>query len=127
MNKRTLIFEGAGWDKAEHNGVGNCRIRATFLNKCGQTIYLEITGHKPHNYSPNFVKNFDFHGFVNHCLLGGPRGERMNLEHTSIEYTKERILGLVNSIEIGGDFDEIEVKNTGWSGFFVNGKAVSRE
>jgi hypothetical protein len=119
---KILIFEGAGWDQAEHNGVGNCRIRATFLNRFGTTIYLELTGHKPHAHSPKFVSKYLFYGHVSHCLSGGCRGERMNVEGMGLEYTKERILGLVNSIEIGGNFTDIEVNNTNWCGFTLDGK-----
>jgi len=31
--KNKLIFEGAGWNKAESNNVGNCRIRTRLKNK----------------------------------------------------------------------------------------------
>lgn len=122
-SNKVLIFEGAGWDKADHNGVGNCRIRATFLNKNGVKVYIELTGHKPHKHSPNWVSKFDFHGHVSHLLLfRGHNGERQNLEGHSFEYTKERILSLVNSIEVGGEFDSIEVNNDGWCGFTLDGK-----
>ena len=123
---KTLIFEGAGWDKADHNGVGNCRIRTTFLNKNGTEIYLEMTGHAPHKHSPSYMKNYTFAGHVSHCFFTKDHktsySERLSkIDRMSFEYTKERILGIINSIEIGGDFTDIEVKNSGWSGFSFDG------
>ncbi|EJW14059.1 hypothetical protein PAV_141p01650 (plasmid) [Paenibacillus alvei DSM 29] len=48
---KILIFEGAGWDVAEHNGVGNCRIRTRIKNIDGVSIYLEMSGTKKRNRS----------------------------------------------------------------------------
>lgn len=123
---KTLIFEGAGWAQAEHNGVGNCRIRTTFLNKKGVQIYFECNGTKPHANSPTYVKRHLFFGWVAHCLEGGSGGKRMALEGHGFEYTKENILKLVNSIELGGEFDAIEVNNDDWCGFTLDGKPEAK-
>lgn len=58
---KTLIFEGAGWssaDSSKASDVGNCRIRATFLNKQGKQIYIELNGTIPHKWSPQYMKGF---------------------------------------------------------------------
>lgn len=49
--KKTLYFEGAGWDGAneEYNGL-NCRIRTAFHNDNGDMFYLELNGCHPNKY-----------------------------------------------------------------------------
>jgi hypothetical protein len=126
IKPKILIFEGAGWEKAEHNGVGNCRIRATFKNKNGQGVYIELIGHKPHTHSPESVKRYNFAGFVSHLFYTKDKKTNYTpalrrLERVTFEYTKENILTLVNSLEVGGDFTDIEVRNEGWNGFSING------
>lgn len=133
---KTLKFEGAGWDKAESNGVGNCRIRATFINDAGKTIYLELTGHARHQYSSPSLRNFTFPWHISHLhVVDTTTGKRdENKRHQAClrdtwkitrEYTKENLLWLVNK-KLGCSFDAIEVINDGtWSGFSVDGKDSS--
>ena len=64
----TLIFEGAGWDTAENNGVGNCRIRTKFINNTGDEIYLELTGHASTQYSPPSMRLYDFPWHITHVF-----------------------------------------------------------
>ena len=122
---KTLIFEGAGWTDAESSkasDVGNCRIRTTFKNKRGQESYLEVNGHPPHKNSPHYMKNFKVGGWVSHCYsTENTDGSTLRkLENHTFEYCKESILKLVNSFEIQGGFDAIEVRND-WNGFKLDG------
>lgn len=127
---KTLKFEGAGWSKAESNGVGNCRIRTTFVNDKGMTIYLEMTGHASHRNSPPSLKRFEFPWHISHLhkvdTATGKRDETANAPtfgdtwKITKEYTKENILQLVNR-HLDSSFEAIEVLNEGWSGFDVNG------
>lgn len=88
----TLIFEGAGWAGAEHNGVGNCRIRTRIKNRDGRLIYLEMGG-----------GHVDY-GRVDHCFYCDSKWDsRSNhskdlakFERAKFEYTKETILAFVN-------------------------------
>jgi len=123
---KTLTFEGAGYAKAAHNGVGNCRIRTTFKNKFGREIYLELTGHAPHKYSPDYMKNYNFAGFVSHLFYTSDQKLNYSLrfskiERITFEYTKESILSLVNGLEIEGDFTDINVNNENYNGFKLEG------
>lgn len=110
---KTLLFEGAGMETAEHNGVGNIRIRTRLQNKAGRVIYLEMVGCKRHKDS--VYKTFAFACHISHCFdqvdvqsnytpdlskYQGPRGK----------YVKKDILAFVNK-ELGCDFDHIEVVN----------------
>jgi len=122
---KTLIFEGAGWvaaDSSKASDVGNCRIRSTFKNKHGREIYLELNGHPPHKHSPQYMKNFTVGGWVSHShdVVDGEKLSLRNLDH-NFEYCKASILKLVNGLEIGGDFECIEVRDS-WCGFSVDGK-----
>ena len=103
---KTLIFEGAGWEKAAHNGVGNCRIRTRLENKDGRIIYFEMGGHEP-----------QFMGFVSHCFDW--KDEKTNhtpslceLEHRRFLYTKENVLKFINE-NLNCDFEDLQVINDG--------------
>ncbi len=99
-----LKFEGAGWEKAESNGVGNCRIRTTFYNNEGRLIYLEITGSKVSDNMFHYSSNKHvYHTFiVNHSLYHDVKdpykeGKLRKYEgNTKLNYTKENILKFVN-------------------------------
>lgn len=119
---KTLIFEGAGWEKAESgivSGVGNCRIRTRIRNNVGRLIYLEITGniHQSKN-APQWAKGFKVVGNVNHCFyadsrIDSDRGHSESLqeiERGHFEFTKENILSLVND-QLDCSFDSMEVIN----------------
>jgi glutaredoxin-related protein len=121
MNK-TLIFEGAGWEKAESSvisGVGNCRIRTRIRNNDGRVIYLEmggvlITG----KHIPHFAKGFNIVGRVDHCFYADSRWDsNMNYsdslkmaESRNFEYNKETILKWVND-NLNCSFNNMEVIN----------------
>ena len=125
---KTLIFEGAGWSKSDSSGdVGNCRIRTTFTNKHGQEIYLEMIGVKTHKWSPQYMKQFNIGGVISHIFKTVDRETShtkglSNLERSyKFEWSKAEILKLVNSREVGGEFDAIEVRDN-WNGFRVDGQ-----
>jgi hypothetical protein len=118
---KTLIFEGAGWDKADHNGVGNCRIRTSLRNKDGRIIYLEMSGSVySKKYRPEHVKNLNFVGRVDHCFYIDSKWDRKRsysrelypIESKHFEYDKKTILDFVNK-NLGCDFDKMEVINKG--------------
>lgn len=128
---KTLKFEGAGWSKAENNGVGNCRIRSTFINDKGMTIYLEMIGHATSMHSAPSQRNFIFPWYISHLhKVDINTGRRDESRHApsfgdtwkmTKEYTKKNILNLVN-LHLDCSFDEIEVNNENWNGFSVDGK-----
>lgn len=118
---KVLFFEGAGWSKAESNGVGNCRIRATFKDKKGEAIYLEMGFHTVSKYSMNFYKEkgFKHPWHISHVFYVKDRDKHRSKEFSHLEinwkescreYTKENILWLVNT-QLGCDYDSIEVIN----------------
>lgn len=116
---KTLHFEGAGWRKAEHNGVGNCRIRATFQNNEGEEIYLELIGHK----SGKDLYKFPWH--ISHLFKVKNRKslhteEYKAIERERMEFTKQNILNFVNE-SLGCKFHSVEILNDDWSGFSING------
>lgn len=105
MTNKILIFEGAGWDKAEHNGVGNCRIRTIIENKEGRNIYLECNGHESNN----------FKGFVSHCfdMIDKKINHTKDLcaiEHLKFNYTPQDLIKFVNE-NLNCDFDSLIVDN----------------
>lgn len=107
MNKTSLIFEGAGWEKAENNGVGNCRIRTRLKNKEGKIIYFECTSLKQ--------KDNSFIGFVSHCFYDTDKKTNHSIELAHIEklkfnYNKEDIIKFVN-LHLNCDFNDIIVDN----------------
>lgn len=131
MKPKTLIFEGVGWNKAESCGdVGNCRIRTTFLNKAGSEIYLELIAIKPHRWSLEKQKCYQICGVVDFLFYTSDRrsgySKRFSrLNKMYFEWTKENILHLVNSRDVGGDFEEIDVRDD-WNGFRVDGTSGVR-
>lgn len=119
---KTLIFEGAGWEKAESSivsGVGNCRIRTRIRNNEGRVIYLEMSGfiHSGNN-KPQFAKGFSVVGHTSHCFYADSewdsnRSCSENLsskERGHFEYSKENILKWVNE-NLNCSFDNMEVIN----------------
>ncbi len=124
---RILKFEGAGWSEAESNGVGNCRIRTTFLNDKGRKIYLEMGGTKTHSASMKAYRSFDFPWRIDHCFYEDCNEDsdiRRKYEKTQFiqEYTKANILSFVNEC-LGCSFDAMEVINDfQWNGFSVDGE-----
>jgi hypothetical protein len=118
----TLIFEGAGWEKADSSiksGVGNCRIRTRIRNNSGRVIYLEMSGFiHSGNHKPHFAKGFDIVGHVSHCFYADSqwdsnRGHSDSLrdaERTHFEYNKETILKWVNN-NLDCSFNDLQVIN----------------
>lgn len=111
---KALIFEGAGWDKAEHNGVGNCRIRTRFNTPKGQ-VYFEMTGHQTTKYTPAQLKVYNFVGAISHLFY--EKDQRTNhspelarASDETMEYTKENILKFVNA-NFGTSFTHLFVNN----------------
>jgi len=103
-----LKFEGAGWDGAEHNGVGNCRIRTRIKNKRGDIIYFECTSLK---------KNGEFKGFVSHCFniedeISNHTKELAHIERLQFKYNTQDLIKFVNE-HLDCDFTELEVYNEG--------------
>lgn len=130
--KKILKFEGAGWSGADSNGVGNCRIRATFINDRGETIYLEMGGHASTQYSPPSRKHMDFPWHISHLhKVDTTTGKRDESEYAPTfgdtwkscrEYTRENILQFVNR-HLNCSFEAVEVINDGsWNGFRADGK-----
>lgn len=117
MNKRILLFEGAGWEKAEHNGVGNCRIRTRIKNKDGRIIYLEIHGIQNNKYNK---LPFEFTGFISHCFYEDREEDSYNnyspelsqIEQKHFKYSKNGILKFVNE-NLNCSFNELQVINDG--------------
>lgn len=100
-----LIFEGAGWSCANHNGVGNCRIRTRIKNNDGRIIYLELGGHE----------NNDFKGRVDYCfdVVDERTSHTKDLSYIKslyFPYTKEGILKLVNE-NLNCSFSSVVVDN----------------
>lgn len=119
---KTLIFEGAGWEKAESgvvSGVGNCRIRTKLRNNKGRLIYLELGGwiHSGKRV-PDWAKNYKVVGYVIHCCYSdtiwdsGHSEDLCNIEGMSFEYSKESILQFVNKY-LECSFEDMKVINDG--------------
>lgn len=134
---KTLKFEGAGWSKADSNGVGNCRIRATFLDKKGNAIYLELGFHKVGSHSINFYKGrFENPWHITHVFYLKDKDNHRSKEFSHLEinwkescreYTKENILWLVNNC-LGCDYDTIEVINDFvYDGFKLESEQITEE
>jgi len=122
----TLIFEGAGWAKAEHNSVGNCRIRTRIRNKDGRLIYLEMgVTQFSKTLVPKYAEGLNFVARIDDCHYcdakwDSRRSRSKELNHLNLkhfEYTKENILAFVNE-NLNCSFDNIEVIN---EGLFVHG------
>ena len=107
MSKK-LLFEGAGWEKAESNDVGNCRIRTRIKNNEGRVIYLEMG---TCNRQGNFLQ---IH--ISHCFDVKDQESNHTKDLCQFEgvqyhkYTKANILQFVNR-ELNCSFDEMEVIN----------------
>lgn len=124
--KKKLIFEGAGWDCADNNDVGNCRIRTTFLNRKGEIIYLEMGGHASSKYSIDNDKLYNLSCHISHLHKikdGKTHNTKKYYKYSRItmEYTKENILKFVNT-NLDCDFDSIIVNNKDWNGFSITGE-----
>ena len=103
MENKTLLFEGAGWNGAEHNGVGNCRIRTRIKNKDSRIIYFEAA---------KMGSGINI-GRVNHCFdMQDEKNNRTKdlsyIERLNFPYTHEGILSLINE-HLNCDFTEIKV------------------
>lgn len=119
---KTLIFEGAGWEKAESSiksGVGNCRIRTRIRNNKGRLIYLEMTGFlKSSNDKREILNGLSCVGHVSHCFYADSKWDSCRnysedlkeVEIGHFEYSKESILKLVNE-KLDCSFDDMEVVN----------------
>lgn len=119
-NRKTLIFEGAGWSGAEasiKSGVGNCRIRTRIKNNEGRIIYLEMGGWNRHKYTPKQIP-FNIIGRIDHCFYEDINWDKRDchspelskLEGLLFEYNKENILQLVNE-KLNCNFTDIKVIN----------------
>lgn len=110
MNK-TLIFEGAGWAKAESADVGNCRIRTRIRTNDGRVVYLEM------GCTPNFKNsgiNVNLITRVDHCHIhenGGCPLRRLE-GRLPFEYNKFNIIQWVNK-NLNCSFTELFVDNDG--------------
>lgn len=108
----TLIFEGAGWEKAESADVGNCRIRTRIKTNNGQIVYLEM-GCTP---GKNFYNNkFNLVPSIYHChhenrSFGSSLRKFEGL--LPFEYNKANILSWVNK-NLNCSFTELLVDNNG--------------
>ena len=111
-NKKVLWFEGAGC--VERGDVENCRIRTAFRNNWGIEIYLEISSVEVTKHSPAHLREFVNAGFIDYChTVKGYDEEVENLvkRYTAFEYSKDRILRLVNE-HTDCSFDEIRVADS---------------
>lgn len=119
---KTLIFEGAGWEKAEssvNSGVGNCRIRTRLRNDEGRLIYLEMSGWIFPGKKPEYAKPFNAVGHVNFCFYNDSAWDSnrcvssgLNTFEPHFEYSRKNIIALVNR-HLHCSFDAIEVINDG--------------
>jgi hypothetical protein len=118
---KTLIFEGAGWEKAESgikSGVGNCRIRTRIRKDAGRLIYLEILGFEYQGKKPIWAENYSIAGWVDACFYDDSKWDAnrnrskdfRSLTRVKFEYNKENILKLVNE-NLNCSFDEVQVIN----------------
>lgn len=102
----TLIFEGAGWEKAEHHGVGNCRIRTRIKTERYGVVYLEMSsGIDEAGRTPK--------GHINHLFTGDDENTCLafpGCKKRGFLWSKEGILSAVNSI-LKTKFDVLEVDN----------------
>lgn len=108
---KTLIFEGAGWEKAPSNDVGNCRIRTRIKNNAGDIIYLEINGFEATKYTK---RPFPMTGYVMHCFNKdcNESGPFRNCEHGTFEYNSKALIQWVNE-NLNCSFDTLSVINDG--------------
>jgi hypothetical protein len=119
---KTLIFEGAGWEKADssiNSGVGNCRIRTRIRNNAGRIIYLELGGFEvSKNEKRETHKHLNIAGHIDYCFYDDATWDsksNYSKEFSDIlkvifEYNKENIIKLVNQ-SLNCSFDSLEVIN----------------
>lgn len=110
MNK-TLIFEGAGWDKTESaTDIGNCRIRTRIKNNDGEIVYLEMMGRERNKYEMNGP---DFVGFVQHChIQSNDCSKYRKFEGNRIKWDAKTLIEWVN-FNLNCSFDSLSVINDG--------------
>lgn len=117
--KKVLLFEGAGWEKADHNGVGNIRIRTRILNNEGRLIYLEMHSMKLDDKNrKRYNVDYDFMGFVTHCFYEDVEEDKKmsyskelrDIENFKYKYTKESILKFVNG-NLNCSYTDLQVIN----------------
>lgn len=115
----TLIFEGAGWDKASSvSDIGNCRIRTRIKNNDGEIIYLEMMGREKSKWSTHGNESDwpDFVGFVQHCHLGTDSNHiskyRKFENGTRINWQAKHLLEWVNK-NLNCSFNSLDVQNDG--------------
>ena len=108
---KTLIFEGAGWEKAPSSDVGNCRIRTRLINNDGVVIYLEINGFETTRYTK---RKFKMSGIPCHCFSGDCNEvtKWRKVEGMEFEYTASSLLSFVNE-RLNCSFNKLEVINDG--------------
>lgn len=101
MNK-TLIFEGAGWEKASSaSDIGNCRIRTRIKNNDGEIIYLEMS----HGVKGGWV----WHCFERDC---NETSKWRKLEHKNFVWDKRNLIAFVNQ-NLNCSFTSLDVQNDG--------------
>lgn len=106
---KTLIFEGAGWPKAESADVGNCRIRTRIKTNDGRIVYLEM------GCTPNFRNSgfgFNLIPHVSHCHTRENGNDPLRKFEGCLpfEYNKKNILKWVND-NLNCSFTDLEVDN----------------
>jgi hypothetical protein len=121
----TLIFEGAGWEKAESSiksGVGNCRIRTRIRNNDGRMIYLEMGcmdySKKHKSKIPLQFRDYGIVGFVDHVFYADSKWDSnrsysqglRESNRKNFEFSKEEIVKFVNE-NLNCSFDNMEVVN----------------
>ena len=116
MNK-TLIFEGAGWDKCDSaTDIGNCRIRTRIKNNDGEIIYLEMMGREKSKWSTHGHERDwpDYVGFISHChIKDNDTSKYRKFENgTRIVWNAKSVLVFVNK-ELNCSFDSLRVENDG--------------
>lgn len=113
---KVLYFEGAGMEIYEEgSNVGNYRIRTAFLNNEGNSIYLELGGHKFNDKKKSewrshvdYVFNINNEEKIYQCPKNDMNG-----------YTKEEITKWVNKT-FNTNFEDIEVLHD-MEGYRVHG------
>jgi hypothetical protein len=113
MNK-TLVFEGAGWDKCDSaTDIGNCRIRTRIRNNAGEVIYLEMMGRES-NFRERHEGAADFIGFVQHCHINdNDTSKYRKFENgTRIKWDAKTLLEWVNK-NLNCSFISLDVQNNG--------------
>lgn len=111
---KTLIFEGAGWDKASSaSDIGNCRIRTRIKNNDGEIIYLEMMGREKSKYDRNEMFGPDVIGFVMHChIKDNDSSKYRKLERDRYVWNAKTVLDWVN-FNLNCSFNSLEVQNDG--------------